>query len=112
MTCLQIRVKLSSHNKQAKKQATQMAFTKNTVTLAKRYNTNVCDFENRMMLLHEHLTDTIKQCSFIPTHDSCELRSIHRDLGLWLTGRPEADFHEVQHRAIYLINKHHKVVAF
>lgn len=89
-----------------------MAFTKNTVTLAKRYNMNVCDFENRMMLLQNHVEDTIRQCSYIPTNDAYELKSIHHDLGLWLQGRPITEFNEVQHRAIYLINKHHKVVAF
>lgn len=89
-----------------------MTFTKNTVILAKRYNMNVCDFENRMMLLQNHVIDTIKQCSYIPANDTYELKSIHRDLGLWLAGQPETEFHQMQHRAIYLINKHHKVVAF
>jgi hypothetical protein len=89
-----------------------MAFIKNIVTLAKRFNMNVCDFENRMMLLHEHVTDTIEQCIYICENDACELKSIHRDLGLWLKGQPERDFHQVKYRAIYLINKHHKVIAF
>jgi hypothetical protein len=91
-----------------------MAFTfiKNTATLAKRYNMNVCDFENRMMSLQEHVKDTIEQCSYICANDECELKNIHHDLGLWLKGKPEADFHQVKYRAIYLINKHHKVIAF
>ena len=88
------------------------AFINNTVTLSKRYNMNVCDFENRMMSLQEHVKDTIEQCRYIPTDDACELKSIHHDLGLWLKGQPETDFHQVKYRAIYLMNKHHKVVAF
>lgn len=89
-----------------------MTFIKNTVTLAKRYNMNVCDFENRMMLLQNHVVDTIRQCRYIPANDAYELKSIHHDLSLWLQGRPVTEFYQVQHRAIYLINKHHKVVAF